>query len=116
MEPPMKENSRTIRALWGNYPRVLRLVWGASPRYAFFATFFSMLSAVAAPAQIWLSKVIIDSIVSTIQNRVPGAAINWTTLFVPVGALVLVLVIGEVGRRLAESMVQILRFQVEHHV
>ncbi len=112
----MKENWRTLREIWGNYPRVLRLVWGASPRFAFFATFFAMLSALAAPAQIWLSKVIIDSIIGTIQRRVPDAAIDWTVLFVPVGALVLVLVLGEVGRRVAESMVQILRFQVQHYV
>ena len=112
----MIENWRTLREIWANYPSVLRLVWGASPRFAFFATFFAMLSAVAAPAQIWLSKIIIDSIIGTIQRRVPDAAVDWTALFVPVGALVLVLVLGEVGRRLAESMVQMLRFQVQHYV
>jgi len=112
----MIESWRTFREIWANYPSVLRLVWGASPRYAFFATFFAMLSAVAAPAQIWLSKIIIDSIIGTIQRRVPAAAIDWTALFAPVGALVLVLVLGEVGRRVAESMVQMLRFQVQHYV
>lgn len=112
----MQENSRTLPELWANYRRVLRLVWGASPRYAFFATFFAMLSAVAAPAQIWLAKLIIDSIIHTIQSRGPTAAIDWTALFIPVGALMLVLVLGEVGRRLAGSTVQILRFQVQHHV
>ena len=112
----MPENSRTLPELWANYRRVLRLVWGASPRYAFFTTFFAMLSAVAAPAQIWLAKLIIDSIIHTIQSRGPNAAIDWTALFMPVGALMLVLVLGEVSRRLAGSTVQILRFQVQHHV
>lgn len=112
----MQTNSRTLPELWANYRRVLRLVWGASPRYAFFATFFAMLSAVAAPVQIWLAKLIIDSIIHTIQSRGPNAAIDWTTLFMPVGALMLVLVLGEVSRRLAGSTVQILRFQVQHHV
>lgn len=62
----MTANWRTFREIWVNYPRVLRLVWGASPRFAFFATFFAMLSAAAAPAQIWLSKIIIDSIIFNI--------------------------------------------------
>lgn len=112
----MKETWQTVRELLGNYQRVLRLVWGASPRYAFLATLFATLSAVAAPAQIWLSKVIIDRIISTIQNRLPDAAIDWTTLIVPVAALILVLLLGEVGRRVSESMVQVLRLQVMHHV
>lgn len=70
----MTANWRTFREIWANYPRVLRLAWGASPRFAFFA----MLSAAAVPAQIWLSKTIIDSIIGIIQRRAPDAAIDWT--------------------------------------
>ena len=112
----MKKTLQSLYQHWENYRRVLQLVWGASPRYAFLATFFATLSALAAPAQIWLSKVIIDRIISAIQNRAPGAAIDWTTLVLPMGVLLLVLLCAEVGRRVAESITLVLRFQVDHYV
>lgn len=112
----MNKSLQSLSQHWGNYRRVLQLVWGASPRYAFLATFFATLSALATPAQIWLSKVIIDRIISAIQNRAPGAAIDWTALVLPMGVLLLVLLYAEVGRRVAESITLVLRFQVEHYV
>lgn len=112
----MNKSLQSLYQHWENYRRVLQLVWGASPRYAFLATFFATLSALAAPAQIWLSKVIIDRIISAIQNRAPGAAIDWTALVLPMGVLLLVLLCAEVGRRMAESITLVLRFQVDHYV
>ena len=78
----MKETWQTLRTLLGNYRRTLQLVWDASPRYAFLATLFATLSAVTGPAQIWVSKVIIDRIISTIQNHLPNTIIDWTTLVI----------------------------------
>ena len=112
----MNKSLQSLSQHWGNYRQVLQLVWGASPRYAFLATFFATISALAAPAQIWLSKVIIDRIISAIQNRAPGAAIDWTALVLPMGVLLLVLLCAEVGRRVAESITLVLRFQVDHYV
>ncbi len=111
----MKEIWLTFQEFLHNYRRVVQLVWRASPRYAFFATFFAMLGGVAAPLQIWLSKIIIDTILRAVQQA-PGSPIAWTPLLVPVGALVLTLMLGEAGRRIAESTVQILRFQTVQHV
>ena len=112
----MNKSLQSLSQHWGNYRQVLQLVWGASPRYAFLATFFATISALAAPAQIWLSKVIIDRIISAIQTRAPGAAIDWTALVLPMGVLLLVLLCAEVGRRVAESITLVLRFQVDHYV
>jgi len=113
----LREKWQTFHRLLGYYPRVLKMVWAASPRYAFLATFFAMIGSLAAPAQIWLTKVIIDRIITTLQRNAgtPATAIPWNALLLPVGALMVVLVLGEVGRRLAESTQQILRFQVEHY-
>lgn len=41
----MNENWQTARRLLGYYPRALKLVWVASPRYAFFTTLFAVLSS-----------------------------------------------------------------------
>lgn len=112
----MREQWRSLRYSFGYLFRVFRLVWGASPYYAFWATFLTTLSTVAAPAQIWISKVIIDQIINTIQNHTPNAAIDWSALFWPMAALILILLCAEVGRRLADSMVQLLRFQVGYYV
>ena len=114
----MQENWQTLQRLFGYYWRALRLVWRASPRYAFAATALGVISALAAPVQIWLTKVLIDSIMVAVPQQlspVVTIAMAWSTLFPPVGALMVVLLLGEVGRRLAESSQQILRFQVDHY-
>ena len=49
------------------FPRVLKLIWDASPRYASLTLFLMIVSAAALPAQIWISKVIIDRITEAIQ-------------------------------------------------
>lgn len=114
----MQENWQTIRRLLGYYWRALNLVWRASPRYTFAATALGVISALAAPAQIWLTKVLIDGIIVSVPQQTPAVAtiaIEWPRLLPPMGALMTVLVLGEVGRRLAESSQQILRFQVDHY-
>ena len=111
----MQENWQTIRQLLRYYPRVLKLVWSASPRAAFFTMLFSIINALAFPAQIWLAKIIIDTIIATVQSHQPGTVVDWSRLFLPVGALVSVLIVSEVGRRVAQAAEDMLRFQVGHH-
>ncbi|MEZ4861080.1 MAG: ABC transporter ATP-binding protein [Caldilineaceae bacterium] len=112
----MQEKWQTLRRLVGYYPRVVKLVWTASPRYAFLSTAFAIIAALSAPAQIWLTKVIIDNIIGAVQNNAgTTTGIPWEAVLWPVGALMLVLVLGEVSQRLAESSRQFLRFQAEHY-
>ncbi len=111
----MKEQWRTARQLLGYYPRVLHLIWAASPRYAFWAILLSSLSALATPARIWLTQMIIDRVLVLIKAQVPGLSIAWSGLLWPVGALVGALILGEVGQRVANAVEEILRFRVEHH-
>ncbi|MFN8446885.1 MAG: ABC transporter ATP-binding protein, partial [Caldilineaceae bacterium] len=112
----MSKQWRSLRYSFGYLPRVFGLVWGASPYYAFWAILLTTLSTVAAPAQIWMSKVIIDQIISTIQNHTLNTAIDWNALFLPLIGLILILLCAEVGRLIADSMAQLLRFQVGHYV
>lgn len=111
----MTRDWQTARRLLGYYPRVLKLVWDASPRYAFLAMLFASVAALASPAQIWLSKIIIDTIIATIQAHLPGSAVDWSRLLLPVAALVFILVLGEVGRRVAEAIEELLRLQTMNH-
>ncbi|MEM7532541.1 MAG: ABC transporter ATP-binding protein [Chloroflexota bacterium] len=115
MTENMTANWQTIRRVAGYYPRVLRLIWAASPQYTLLAMLTSIISALANPAQIWLSQIIIDTILLTIQSHVPGSTVAWSVLFFPVGMLIGVLILKEAGERISGAVETLLRFQVLHH-
>ena len=51
-----------------NYTRVLRLIWAASPRTAAIAALLALISAAVLPAQIWVTKLIIDGVADIVAG------------------------------------------------
>ena len=98
------------------FPRVLKLIWDASPRYASLALFLMIVSAAALPAQIWISKVIIDRIIEAIQASPSGTSPNWHAVLAPIGAIALVWVLGGISLSMSQSVRALLGFQVQNHL
>ena len=86
------------------YPRCLKLVWQASRKYAILAFTFSILSAVVPAAQVWLSKVVIDTVVDTLNNPTGVATADWFELLAPIGVVFLVWVVGGICQSASSSL------------
>ena len=67
---------RPIAQIIEYYPRCIRLVWDAAGLHAILAVGVSMLGAVVPAAQVWITKIVIDSVVSAVDDG-GGAAVDW---------------------------------------
>lgn len=95
----------------GRYPQAFELVWQASPRHALMVTTLTLIGALTIPAQIWLTKVLLDRI-----GTVGPDPQNWGPLLLPITAFVLTLVISDVSASLRSSLRDVLQMHVSNHV
>jgi ATP-binding cassette, subfamily B, bacterial len=111
----MRESWRTFSGLIGYYPRTLRLVWEASPRYTLVTLLATTLSGAVPPAQIWISKVLIDRITVALNAGQPGPAFDWTPLLAPIAVIFLVWVAGTISQSVTETTSGLLVTLVDKH-
>jgi len=114
----MKTQLHHLRQVLSRYPQALKLVWQANPRYTAIIAVLTLISALMAPAQIWLTKVLIDRvslIVQVAQGADQGPAVAWQALLVPATAFVLALLFSDVSASLRSSLRDILQMQVNNH-
>ncbi len=111
----MRESWRAFRGILGYYPRTLRLVWEASPRYTLVTLLATLLSGAVPPTQIWISKVLIDRITVALEARQLGNAFDWTILFAPLAVLFLVWVAGTIAQSVTETVSGLLVTRVDKH-
>src|SRR5512138_3630169 len=69
---PWRERLQDIRTAYGNIPGAFRLVWGADKRSTIVMAILTLISAVLPASQAWAGKLIIDSVIGSI-NRGGGA-------------------------------------------
>ena len=72
----MTDSLRNLARLLRYYPRVLRMVWDANPKYALLSMLLTIASAAVPPLQVWLSKTIIDQVVDTVQSSAQGVPLD----------------------------------------
>lgn len=84
----MKTQLQQLRQVISRYPQALKLVWQANPRYTLFIAVLTLVSSVTAPAQIWLTKVLIDRVSMVVQGAGQGTVVDWSTILPPTGATV----------------------------
>ncbi len=114
----MKTQFYQLRQVLGRYPQALKLVWQANPRYTLFIAVLTLIGALMAPAQIWLTKVLLDRISVIAQGApVPGAvtAIDWQSIVLPTIFFVLALLLSDAGASLRSSLRDLLQRQVINH-
>ena len=60
---------------------------------AILAVGVNMLGAVVPAAQVWITKIVIDNVISAVGN-VDGAAVDWIGLLIPVAGVFGVWILG----------------------
>lgn len=111
----MKTQFHQFRQVLGRYPQALRLVWQANPRYTLLIAILTVIGALTTPAQIWLTKVLIDRVSLLVQGAGPGQTVDWPAILPPTIAFVLALVISDGSASLRNSLRDILQTQVNNH-
>ncbi|MCK5380043.1 MAG: ABC transporter ATP-binding protein, partial [Candidatus Latescibacteria bacterium] len=112
----MRENWQTFRRVIGYYPRVLKLVWEASARYMLLIILVTVLSSAVPPAQVWMSKVIIDRVTEALRTSTQGLPFDWYAVLIPIGLIFLVWVLGGVCQSLRLGIREQMGFQVANYV
>jgi len=85
---------RELAAALRMYPRMYALAWTAHPRYAFLSLSLTVLAGLVAPAQIWITKLVIDGITEQVGAARPGGSVAWTGVLSPIGLILAVWVVG----------------------
>jgi ABC-type multidrug transport system fused ATPase/permease subunit len=111
----VRQGWQSIQRFSKLYLRLLRFVAAASPRYMLITLLLTVIGAAMVPAQLWLSKLIIDQIVAALQESGPTASLDWRPALILVGLLGLVWVVGRSSQLIVEGMRDLLTFQVENY-
>ncbi len=110
--PKSNSHSSVIRL----YTRAVQLIWRANPALAFLSFLVVLLTGLAAPAQVWISKLIIDRTVALIGRDSAG----WQTLFLPLILYVILWAFSQVSQSISlsvhELMANTVRYDVLHRI
>lgn len=98
------------------YLRVYVLGWNSSRRYFLLALTATIASSIMLPAQMWISKVVLDRIFDELQQTSPQAAADWGRIFAPVGIFVLVWLLGGLLQSSTENFQELLSEKVGYRV
>jgi ATP-binding cassette subfamily B protein len=112
---PWRERLQDVRTAYGNVPGAFRLVWGADKRSTIVMAILTLVSAVLPASQAWAGKLIIDSVIGSInQGGGASAGLNAALpyLFLEFSLLLVSAVISQV-RRLAEH---VLNARLGHYI
>jgi ATP-binding cassette subfamily B protein len=93
------------------YPRCIKFTWKASRRYALLAFAFSILSSVVPAAQVWISKIVIDTVIQSLDSP----TVDWFSLLSPIGAVVVVWMIGGICQSASRSLVEQIGFYTRNY-
>ena len=104
-----------IRQIVKYYPRCLKLVWQASRWHAICAFGLSILSSVVPVAQVWISKVVIDTVVESLGDNSGAHAIDWFELLSPIGAILAVWMTGGICQSVSRMLSEQLGHQVRNY-
>ena len=105
---------RPIAQIIEYYPRCVRLVWDAAGAHAILALGVSILGAVVPAAQVWITKVVIDNVVSAVGDG-GGAAVDWVGLLIPVAGVFGVWILGSICSAAATGLQEKVGFLAGNH-
>jgi ABC-type multidrug transport system fused ATPase/permease subunit len=111
----IRHTLQVIRRMGKCYPLALRLVWDASPGYTLLNTALIVANSAMAPAQVWLTKTIIDRIVAAVQVATQEQALDWSAVLLPVVAMLVVRLIEALTQSLSQRTESLLHRKMDAH-
>jgi ATP-binding cassette subfamily B protein len=76
----------------------------------------TIASSIMLPAQMWISKVVLDQITVELQQGVPNDMVAWGRILTPIGSFFLIWLMGVVCQSLGQSFKELLATRLEYHV
>ena len=102
-----------VRKIAASVPRAFGLVWNAGPALTAALLLLSILSSFSPVLTLWITKLTIDRIALMAGQR--GTEMDFDPLWVLVGGLGLVWLLGRALESLSSTLSNLLRFRVEIH-
>jgi ATP-binding cassette subfamily B protein len=101
---PWRERWQSIRKAAGNIPAAFQLAWDAHPRATVGMAAWTIIGALIPAAQAWVGKLIIDSVVGSINGNID--ATTGLTATLPFLAIEFVLILLQSGLAQARSLTE----------
>ncbi len=105
-----------LRSIFASAARMLCLVWRASRWYCLATLALTAITAVVPPAQIWLTKMIIDGVADATAAGAPRDMATWYVLLSPVAGVFLVWVGGGLCQSLNSHVRELMAVRTRIHV
>ena len=112
---PWRERVQDLRTAYGNIPAAFQLVWGADKRSTIVMALLTLIGAALPISQAWVGKLIVDSVVHSVEAGLgsqAGLAATLPYLLIEFGLLLLGAIVSQV-RRLVEH---VLNARLGHHI
>ncbi|MEW6755752.1 MAG: ABC transporter ATP-binding protein [Candidatus Latescibacterota bacterium] len=110
---------RLLEHLYGpvrNAPRMLGLVWQSGRGYALLAVLLAVLTAAVAPLQIWLTRLVIDGVATTVAAAPPDGTAAWRALLAPLAGVFFLWMAGVVCQSLSAQVGDLMASRTRIHV
>ena len=111
----MKKTWMAICQIYEYYPKCIKFIWQANRRCSLLAFIFSILSSLVPVIQIWISKIVLDNVVQTLDNATEGASIDWPNLLSPIGGIFAVWALGGICQSMSNGLMEQLGLCVKNH-
>ncbi len=111
----MKKTWMAICQIYEYYPKCIKFIWQANRRCSLLAFIFSILSSLVPVIQIWISKIVLDNVVQTLDNATGGASIDWPNLLSPIGGIFVVWALGGICQSMSNGLMEQLGLCVKNH-
>lgn len=99
-----------------DYLRVINLVWHSSQRYSLLVLVTTIASSIMLPAQMWISKVILDNLFANFQQTGVQSTVDWVEILTPVAIFFLIWLLGVISQSSAQNFKELLTIQVDNRV
>ncbi len=106
---------RSVKQVLEYYPRCIKLTWQASHRYALLAFIFSIFSSVVPAAQVWISKIVIDTVVQSLSNTTADITVDWFKLLSPIGGVLVIWMIGGICQSVSNTLNEQIGFYTRNY-
>ena len=106
---------RSVRQVLEYYPRCIKLTWQASRRYALLAFVFSIFTSVVPAAQVWISKIVIDSVVEFLGDTSADITVDWLKLLSPIAGVLAVWMVGGICQSVSNTLNEQIGFYTRNY-
>lgn len=116
MKTKISEFRKDIFLSFKNLPRTIELALRTSPLYFFFSIILMIPESLIPPAQLWITKLVVDSVVNQIEIVKTGGEMSLLQPFLLVGLQLFLWVVREAVDAIKRPIATLLEEKVGHRI